>query len=232
MTPYQDKTLKDTMKEERKKLRDMSFRDKCWYIWEYYKFPIIGILVAILLVISIGMTIYNNRFETALSCVILNSQSSAENTVSEFFNDGFGPYMNLGEEEKIDVDYSMSLTFDENAMSDFTYAELAKISAMVTSKELDVMIGKEDTIEHYGEMGGFLDLSEFLPADVYDKVKDKLYYVTDQETGKNIAAGIYVEDTGFEEKTGLTLDQPILGIMSNSTRTDTALKLIRYMFGL
>lgn len=232
MTPYQNKTFKDSMKEERKKMRDMSFRDKCWYIWEYYKFPIIGILVAVFLVVSISMTIYSNRFETALSCVILNGQSSAENSVDEFFNDGFGPYMNLGEEEKIDVDYSMSLSFDENAMNEFTYAELAKISAMISSKELDVMIAKEDTMKHYGEMGGFLDLSQVLPADVYDKVKDKLYYVTDQETGKTIAGGIYVEDTGFEEKTGLSLDQPILGIISNSTRTETALKLIRYMFGL
>ncbi len=78
----------------------------------------------------------------------------------------------------------------------------------------------------------FLDLKEVLPPDVYDQVKDQLYEVTNSETGETIACGIKIGNSDFLKKTGLTMNDPILGIISNSTRTDTAVKLIRYVYGL
>lgn len=233
MTPYEDKTLRDTLQEEKNKLKTMSLKGRLWYIWEYYKIPIIGTAVAIALIISIFSAVHNNRFETALSCVILNSRpDSEEDLVSEYFDQGFRQYIGLNDETKIDVDHSMSISFDNSNMTEFTYAELAKLSALISSKELDVMVGRKDSIDHFGEMGGFLDLKTVLPPDVYDQVKDQLYEVTIQETGEKIACGIRIANTDFLKKTGLTMDDPILGIISNSTRTDTAVKLIRYVYGL
>lgn len=233
MTPYEDKTLKDSLQEEKNKLKNMSLKDRLWYIWEYYKIPIIGTVVGVFLIFSIFSAVHNNRFETALSCVILNSQPDSEkDLVSEYFDQGFRQYLGLTDETKIDVDHSMSISFDNSNMTEFTYAELAKLSALISSKELDVMIAKKDSIDHFGEMGGFLDLKEVLPPDVYDQVKDQLYEVTNSETGETIACGIKIGNTDFLKKTGLTMNDPILGIISNSTRTDTAVKLIRYVYGL
>jgi len=116
-------------------------------------------------------------------------------------------------------------------MNEFTYAQMAKITAMISSKSLDVMIGKPDTIDHFGEMGGFVDLKELLPADVYDKAKENFYFVINQETGEKAACGILIGNTDFCKKTGLIIDDPILAVMSNSTHTDTAVELIRYVFG-
>ncbi len=232
MTPYEDKTLKDSMQEERDKLKNMSVKDRLWYIWEYYKIPIIIAVVAVIFISSIGSAIYNNRFETALSCVIFNSRPASEaDSVDDYFNQGFRQYIDLNEDAKIEVDYSMSPTFDESSMNEFTYAQLAKITAMISSKSLDVMIGKPETIDHFGEMGGFVDLKEILPADIYDKVEDHLYFVTNQEIGENTACGLLIGSTDFCDKTGLIIDEPILTIMSNSTHTDTAVELIRYVFG-
>lgn len=233
MTPYEDKTLKDSLREERKKLKDMGLKDKLWYIWEYYKFPIIGVIVALFLVISVSSVIYNNRFDTALNCVILNSRVTSQTTSPEdYFDTGFRQYINLPEDTKIEVNHSMSLTFDESAMSDFTYAELAKLSAMITTKELDVIIGRKDTIDHFGQMGGFTDMTQLLTPQEYEKVKDRIYFVTVEETGEKVAGGILLDGDDFTKKTGLSIDGPILSVMTNSTHKDTAAGLIRYMFGL
>lgn len=232
MTPYEEKKLKDTLREERSKIKNMNPKDRLWYIWEYYRIPIIIAVVAVVLISSIGSAVYNNRFETALSCVILNSSPTGEDdSVDEYFNQGFRQYISLREDAKIDVDYSMSPTFDESSMNEFTYAQLAKITAMISSQGLDVMIGKPDTIDHFGEMGGFMDLKELLPADVYDKMKENLYFVTNQETGEKTACGLLIEGTDFSKKTGLVIEDPVLAVMSNSTHTDTSLELIRYVFG-
>ncbi|WP_394524887.1 hypothetical protein [Lacrimispora sp. JR3] len=233
MTPYEDKTLKDRLREEKKKLKQMNLKDKLWYIWEYYKFPIISVIVAVFLVISIGSAVYNNRFETALNCVILNSRVTSQTTVPEdYFDKEFRQYIKLPEDTKIEVDHSMTLTFDESAMSDFTYAELAKLSAMISSKELDVIIGRKDSIDHFGQMGGFTDLTQLLTPQEYEKVKDRIYFVTVEETGEKVAGGILLDEKDFTKRTGLSIDQPILSVMTNSTHKDTAAALIRYMFGL
>lgn len=231
MTPYENVTFKERLHEEAAKLKEMSFRDKFWYIWEYYKFPIIGVVIAVFLVGSIGGAMYNNRFDTALSCAVLNSRYDSEAlTVDKYFNEGFRAFIGLDENTKIDVDYSMSPSFDESAMNEYSYAELAKLTAMISSKGLDVMIGRPDVIDHYGEMDGFLNLEEALPADLYDQVKDYLYPVTNAETGQEAFCGIRIGDTSFGEKTGLLLEDPVLTIMSNSPHTDTAIQLIRYIF--
>lgn len=41
--------IHDEVKEQRKKLKELTFSGKIEYIWSYYKIPIIGILLAILL---------------------------------------------------------------------------------------------------------------------------------------------------------------------------------------
>lgn len=231
MTPYENVTFKERLHEEAAKLKEMSFKDKFWYIWEYYKFPIIGVIIAVFLVGSIGSAMYNNRFDTALSCAVLNRRYDSDAlTVDQYFNEGFRAFIGLDENTKIDVDYSMSPTFDESAMNEYSYAELAKLTAMISSKGLDVMIGRPDVIDHYGEMDGFLNLEEALPPDLYEQVKDYLYPVTNAETGQESFCGLRLEDTSFGEKTGLILDNPVLTVMSNSPHTDTAIQLIRYIF--
>ena len=230
MTPYENVTFKERLHEEAAKLKEMSFKDKFWYIWEYYKFPIIGVIIAVFLVGSIGSAMYNNRFDTALSCAVLNSRYDSDAlTVDQYFNEGFRAFIGLDENTKIDVDYSMSPTFDESAMNEYSYAELAKLTAMISSKGLDVMIGRPDVIDHYGEMDGFLNLEEALPPDLYEQVKDYLYPVTNAETGQESFCGLRLEDTSFGEKTGLIPDNPVLTVMSNSPHTDTAIQLIRYI---
>ena len=231
MTPYENVTFKERLHEEAAKLKEMSFKDKFWYIWEYYKFPIIGVIIAVFLVGSIGSAMYNNRFDTALSCAVLNSRYDSDAlTVDQYFNEGFRAFIGLDENTKIDVDYSMSPTFDESAMNEYSYAELAKLTAMISSKGLDVMIGRPDVIDHYGEMDGFLNLEEALPPDLYEQVKDYLYPVTNAESGQESFCGLRLEDTSFGEKTCLILDNPVLTVMSNSPHTDTAIQLIRYIF--
>lgn len=230
MTPYENKTIKDSIHEERQKLKNMSLKNRAWYIWEYYKIPIIGIVTAVVLLSSIGFSMYQNRFDTALSCVILNSLPTTEQpSVEKYLDQDFRLYAKLPEDEKISVDYSMNITFEEASMSEFTYAELAKLTAMISSKELDVMIGKPEVIDHYGAMGGFLNLEECLPPDLYEAVKDRLYTVQNQETGEAVFCGLLLDEEDFAGKTGLSMEKPILCVMKNSTHTDTAVKLIRYM---
>ena len=112
MTPYENVTFKERLHEEAAKLKEMSFKTNSGISGEYYKFPIIGVVIAVFLVGSIGGAMYNNRFDTALSCAVLNSRYDSEAlTVDQYFNEGFRAFIGLDENTKIDVDYSMSPSF-------------------------------------------------------------------------------------------------------------------------
>ena len=43
--------IHDEVKEQRKKLKELTFSGKVQYIWEYYRVPIISVILAVLLLI-------------------------------------------------------------------------------------------------------------------------------------------------------------------------------------
>ena len=66
-------SLKDQLREEvraeSQKLKDMSFQDKLWYIWEYYKIHIGGVVLAFLLISVVVTSVRNISIHPGLCCV-------------------------------------------------------------------------------------------------------------------------------------------------------------------
>lgn len=218
--------LKNEARTERQKLKDMSLKDKVWYIWEYYKFHILGVLIVIGIFWVIGTSIYRSTFDSTLYCMYINNRSEGElNT--DVLTEDFHDYMGFTDKQLINTE-SAFLSYGDNT-SEFSYASMAKISALVASNELDVMIGDEENFDHYASMGAYADLEELLPADLLDVVKDRLVYAAD-ESGVSRACGVTVDGTEFAEKSNLTLSPAVLGVISNSRNTDNCIALIRYIF--
>lgn len=210
---------------ERKKLKEMSRKDKIWYIWEYYKFHILFSLIGLFLLIQVGTVMYSSSYTTLLHCMYLNSYGDEINL--EPLEDGFGAYIEKGTKDII-LGESAFISFDEEA-TEYSYASMAKISAMVSAQELDVLIGDTTSTDHYTTLGAFSDLEAILPEDLLASLSDRLYYATD-EAGKKVAAAIDLSGTDFVKDSLLFQDKPLLGIISNSQRTPCALELIRYIF--
>ena len=65
--------LKDEINRETVKLKDMPFKKKVSYIWEYYKFHIIGVIAAIVFLCVFIRDLRINKRPVYLDVVILNS---------------------------------------------------------------------------------------------------------------------------------------------------------------
>lgn len=219
--------LKEESKRERQKLSQMSGRDKLWYIWEYYKFHIIATILVIGLAVSIGTAIYSNRFDNALYMLVLNDKSGGENSTEEM-SQSLEEYLKLGKDEQVLIDDSLSVSFDSTT-TEMGYASLAKITALITTKDLDVIIADTASMEHFGGLGAFTDLGKELPADLYELVKDHLYYTISPD-GVSYPCAISLESTDFSGMSGVKLTPPYLGILSNTQHKEASLALIRYLF--
>ncbi|MDR0271870.1 MAG: hypothetical protein LBI27_00935 [Clostridiales bacterium] len=64
--------MKKNLQTEIKKLREMNFAEKRWYIWEYYKFHIGGLIVLFFIMVSIINSILNPKPDEYLYIAWLN----------------------------------------------------------------------------------------------------------------------------------------------------------------
>lgn len=211
---------------EREKLKAMTPRDRAWYIWEYYKFPIIGVFVALVVAWNIGAAIYRGTYDTAFYCVYLNNRSDMELNTAPL-EQGFSQYLGLGEKELITTESSF-ISYGDSA-TELSYASMAKLTALISAKELDVIIGDMENLEHYGSMDGFLDLEATLPEDLLPLVQEHLVYVKGSD-GVSRAYGVSLSGTAFADESHLAQQPPVLGIISNSKHKDRSVALLRYIF--
>ena len=220
-------TLKNEAREEQAKLKKMSFRAKLWYIWEYYKIHMLIGCVILFFLYALGTIFYQKSFTTQLFFIVMNDRSGSEADYEGLANE-FKTRMGYGKKDKVEVDSSLYISFEEST-SQLDYASLAKVTAIVASKDLDVLISDSPAVEHYASNGAFLNLEEVLPADLWDMVKDDVYMAKD-ENGNSFPAAISLDDSYFHEKTGTQMEEAYFSLINNSTRTDTAFEFLRYLY--
>ena len=81
--------IRQEVRQERKKLKDMSFRDKLWYIWEYYKLHMLVVLGVVLLISVVASSIYSSTFETVFYCAVINNPAGLDDVSSAPLDEGF-----------------------------------------------------------------------------------------------------------------------------------------------
>lgn len=220
--------LKEEIRTERRKMKDMSLQDRLWYIWEYYKFHIGGVLLAVILINIIATSIYNTTIHPGLYCMIINNQSAQELDTSVLEED-FHALMGFGKKEPIYAE-TMFISYGDEA-TEYSYASMAKLSALVASRDLDILMADQENTDHYASMDGLADLKQLLPSDILSEVEGRLGFSRDSG-GKSVAVSLDISGTDFAQTMHLSEKASNLSIISNSTRTDTAIALIRYIFGL
>ncbi len=218
--------LKAEGKREREKLKQMTWGDRLWYIWEYYKLHMLALAAIFFVLYLIGNMIYNSTFTTQLSYLVINNTSTGI-TNFEAFDQEFKESMGYGKKDRITSDDSIHLRHLENG-TEIEYANMAKISAMVATGDLDLMISDPVNIDHYMELEAFMDLQQLLPDDLWEQVKDSVYYAKDSQ-GQSIPCGIDLSLTSIPEKTGIAIEPGYISVMTGTTHADTILSWIRFV---
>ena len=170
--------LRDDLKKEKKKLSRLSFGEKLQYIFDYYKFWILGVVVLVGLVWSVGSTILHNK-PTGFYAMLLNAggqdlSGQADEAAGEAFAEAAGLD---DEKQKILVD--TSATFNPNDQSQFSMAQNAKIAALYQSHEIDVMVADPGVFTYYALNGSFVDLRDVLDDETLAgyEASGQVYYI-------------------------------------------------------
>ena len=221
-------SIREEAENERQKLKNMSWKDRAWYVWEYYKFHLLAVILAIGVLSTIGTMIYRQTFTTRLSVAIINDRSAGASS-SALLESDLREYLGCGKKDLIEITEGLMGDFNEESTSQYGYATLAKISALVASKSLDVVIGDQSAIDHYETVSAYQHLEELLSPELYARVKDHIYRAKDGE-GNLTPVALSLEDTALEEKTGIIMDPPYLAVIQGSPHKEAAIQMIEYLF--
>jgi len=236
------KMLKD------KNLSSLRGRKKLQYIWDYYKLPLAGLSIILYIIGYIlysGLTHKNPILYTAMVNVVTGE------TLTEQLGEGFinAAGQNAARDEVV-LYTGLYLTDDElNAYHEYTYASRMKILAAIDGQQLDIALMNREAFEAFSQNGYLCRLDELLSREaphLYDRLKDALVngiIILEDNSADRIfddtipyaavteehLLGLDLSQSSFFKQGGFK-DTVYLGIISNSPRTDTAIRYLEYLF--
>ena len=191
----QDSDLRfgERMKNESAKLKEMNFREKREYIWEYYK---IHIVVGILALILIGSLINTWFINPPKDCVLFIAWSSGFETdehmdaLSKIFEEKIS---DNPDRETVIISSFIAPPDDPSMIM----AAANRLIAMLSAGEIDVFILDRQGIDEYANAefivpaDGLLQEIKNLDENVYNKIIDKTVTSWKREDGNPVSEHIY-----------------------------------------
>ena len=214
-----------------------------------YKWYVLGGIAAAVFLISIVSSFFN-RTNYALYGAILNGIPFK--TEETFLND-FMNYAGI-DKEKYTVSFNTSLSFESNAIGTAEF-----ITVYIAARDLDVLVGEPDSFSRYAYSNVYMDLSEALNAEMLAELSEsgRIYYIDNavatqiealqntnqsaenivfpdpfkpEEMQEPIPVGVDISSCpkftdAYYYKEGISY----LGIIANTKRGDTAIKLVEFL---
>ena len=170
-------SVNKTFKGEIQKIKELpGFKAKVGYIFDYYTVHIVVIIVAIVVAVSLILH-YANLKKDILFGVVLNLGCDDTTVFSEQLDD----YFEVAPKERTFLERGLFMGQYGNEVEQ-------KLVMYIAAHQLDYVITDEDGLNHFGRQFFWRDLREFLPADLYNDLKDDIiirtFTVTDEETGE------------------------------------------------
>jgi len=225
---------KDNTRSEREKLRDMIFGEKIAYIWDYYRYYIIGGVFAIILITSV---IYQYSTRPNVGLFVAWSAGFLEHEEVESLSAALEEHIFEANSNET-ADISFFFTNDDDPSYSIQYYN--RLMAMLTAGTIDIFIVDMSTLLFYSS-------SEFIwPLDiVLNDIKassPELYEVISKETVSTMfgsddgdktleITAIRITDSPLMNKLGFVMENDAFFCMAISTqRIDRVAPALKMFF--
>ncbi|MFQ9510794.1 MAG: hypothetical protein ACLRZ7_07800 [Lachnospiraceae bacterium] len=229
---------RSSFKKEVEKIKTMNKKDIPWYIWEYYKFPIIAIVMTIVIVGMLIQGWVENSKPILISGAYINAPTSLGSD-EDYISRTFFDYLDKDpKKNNMSIRTNLNLSTDPNTIDQMSMATTQIISAQIVSKDLDFISGSADVIDYYTQTQAiFFNLKEILPDDLYQSLEEHFYYAQDDkgnfltdENGDKVPVALDITDSHIVEGMGFLTDKLYIGFVINSQRLDNIVEYVHYLY--
>ncbi|MBO4904679.1 MAG: hypothetical protein J5367_05610 [Lachnospiraceae bacterium] len=241
--------IRENSENEKTKFSDLSGKKKAQYILDYYKWWIIGGIIAVIAGCIFIRDYRENSKPTYLYAEMLNTYLGYDTPASERLYNEFVQEAGVDlSKEHLTIGVETMLSKDNFDTTMMAYQQ--RLVANYSAGELDVVIGPRDIIEGPANCGAYAEFDRVIPKDLMDELLDReyeLYYfdpaadeIEDYE-GEDLTpycAGIYLDNCAYLNNIGEQGAYPvaesegervIFTIAANSKRMDHAVQFLRFL---
>ena len=210
--------IHDEIKEQRKKLKDLSFSDKIKYIWSYYWIPIVGVILAVI-------------FAVCFVAVLDGKMTGYEND-TDILTTGLTDYLGIdGKKEQVDFSYTFSLK--EVAMDEEAFVSANKLYTYASTGSLDGYLSEREYIDYFCTDKDifFCDLRDIFSDEELEQLDDYIVYFTNT-AGETYPIAVDISEAPVIKDSDLNMKDPCYGVVSSSKYKTNAADFIRYVFNM
>lgn len=223
---HEEKFEHSALTDEQTTFKDLSFKDKISYIWDYFKWWIIGFgAIVITLIITVPGIVENSK-DVQLYALFINSNIKGQEytTIMDDYVEAADIDM---DNKRITLD--TSLYIDRETSTTAGMQNNQKLTALFASKTVDVILSDEKNFEFCCSQGAYMDLKELLPADLYEKYSENIVMAENPHTGEMTAYGIRLADNDILITNNAFNFNPIISVCTTTEKKDNAIAFIKYL---
>ena len=204
--------LFDTIKEDWKKMKGKSFQEKAGYFFDYYKWPVIVVLV---IAIWIGAMLWQKATapDICLTGVLFNTSDLLDQEKIQDIIDGFSREQELDPDKETILLHTDLTYFEEEGYMQSNYESLQLLSAWVLAGDVDFIIADASMMEQLAANGYLLEIDD--PSREWNMVSSYLLDVSSSRTLRSIYGDL--------------CDTLTLGIAVSAQNTERILAMIDYL---
>lgn len=201
-------------------LRRLDKTERCYYIWDYYKFPILVIGLTILLVSTFCMS-SNDMIDPALHVVLINAENQD--------NSRFTNLLRETEESKLpNVNITDTYSLDMASGAESNIATMQVLAGQFAVGDMDLFVADEDAFEVFAVQNGFADLGGLLPQELLAQLGNDVYcYVND--AGLKVIAGLWLHEGSLFHRAGYYHGDVLVGIVASSQNLEEASSIVEFL---
>ncbi|MFR8547365.1 MAG: hypothetical protein ACLVEV_01880 [Lachnospiraceae bacterium] len=220
----EDGTWRDSVKKELKKLSKMTWKERIGYVWDYYKAQM-ALLIGLILLIHIGVTIFQNmQIEEVLQAYLVNC--NAMEVDAKEMSAEFADYVGgLDKHQVATVNTTLIEEGKDAPQSQSSMAEQMKLTTLIGAQAIDVVVLDELAYETYLEDGFLMDLSGLLTPEQKEQWQERL-----EEDAGGACYAVEVTDSPVLASQNAYFGGKIYAaVMANSVNTDMSIAFVDYL---
>ena len=217
--------LKANLAHDRQTLRTLTFRQKLRFILDYYKGCAFVLIWVCAVCFYMGDMWMQARRETVLEGFFTNDEENL--FPAKDITRDFSAYLGLTTGQQVVFDDSLYVLIGSSI--DYHTASQGKIMAYVSARELDFLVTTRELAEYYSPSFPIMDLEEFLPDHLMERLKDKLCYLPDSQ-GETGAFAVSLEGSRFTKEAVSQTNPHCLMVMSYTDHQDAMIRFLEYAF--
>ncbi len=193
-------TLREDTKAEWDKMKDRPFKEKLSYFWEYYKVHVIVAIIAVIFVVAMIRSFVTSKDYAVFIAAVDSFDATGE--TKGVWAEELADIIGFDKDDyEVYIDSTVQFGGD-SASTQSDYVSAQKLTALLTSRSMDIMIADMTVFEQYAQNDCFVDLRDIYSEEELSSMEGLIYY-TDAATFADYQSS---EMNVYEKQAEYTID--------------------------